>query len=119
MRTIALDVWLYGPLAKYAGNGARPSYGHTTPRLQEPCTVGDLLAHLRLPTEERGLTFINGRLSAMPGVQPDLAHVLGEGDRVSLFHLRSMWPFQYRDGAALASVLEEELTFHQRARADG
>jgi len=36
----------------------------------------------------------------MPGLQPDLGHALRDGDRVALFHLKSMWPFQYRHGVA-------------------
>jgi hypothetical protein len=67
--------------------------------------MADLLAHLRMPTEERGITFINGRLSAMPGLQPDLGHMLRDGDRVGLFDLKSMWPFQYRHGAMLTDEM--------------
>lgn len=44
---------------------------------------------------------INGQLSAMPGLQPDLGHLLQDGDRIGLFDLRSIWPFQYRHGAAM------------------
>ena len=55
----------------------------------------------------------------MPGLQPDLEHPLDDGDRVAFFHLRSMWPFQYRHGAAripeLAQAMDEEgRLFHQR-----
>ena len=45
----------------------------------------------------------------MPGIQPDLDNMLDEGDRIALFHLKSMWPFQYRDGASLGKELEEAL----------
>jgi hypothetical protein len=68
--------------------------------------MADLLARLRMPTQERGITFVNGLLSAMPGLQPDLAHVLRDGDRVALFDLKSMWPFQYRHGAAMTGEME-------------
>ncbi len=47
--------------------------------------MADLLSYLAMPTEERGITFVNGELSAMPGLQPDLGHVLHDGDRVALF----------------------------------
>ncbi len=63
--------------------------------------MADLLAPLGMPTEERGITFINGQLGAMPGLQPDLVHVMQDGDRIGIFDLESMWPFQYRDGAAM------------------
>jgi hypothetical protein len=109
MCDILLDVWLYGDLARYAGLASRGSYANLSVRLTEGSTVGDLLARLGLPTAERGITFINGNLSAMPGLQPDLEHVLREGDRVAFFHLRSMWPFQYRHGAALTSEMSAAL----------
>ena len=67
--------------------------------------MADLLARLKMPTEERGITFINGRLSAMPGLQPDLGHILQDGDRVGFFDLKSMWPFQYRHGAMLTDEM--------------
>ena len=120
MDTITVDVWLYGPLARYAGTNS-----DTHARLKRSLPLGsrvcDLLNSLNLPTEERGITFINGKLSAMPGLQPDLEQTLEDNDRVALFHLKSMWPFQYRDGAALApgmarALAQEESPFHHRSR---
>ena len=101
METITLEVWLYGPLARYGGKVA--GKGHASLHLDLPVgsRVRDLLECLAMPTEERGVTFINGNLSAMPGLQPDADHLLGDGDRIAFFHLKSMWPYQYRDGAAL------------------
>ncbi|MCL6431687.1 MAG: MoaD/ThiS family protein [Anaerolineae bacterium] len=96
-----VDVWLYGALARYGGDAARPSYANIKVQLPDGGTVADLLAQLGLPSGERGITFINGQLSAMPGLQPDLGHLLHDGDRIGLFDLRSMWPFQYRHGAAM------------------
>ncbi|MBN2002318.1 MAG: MoaD/ThiS family protein [Anaerolineae bacterium] len=92
---IHIEVWLYGPLARYGGSDENV-FAQRQMALEAGSTLQDLLACLALPTEERGITFINGNLSAMPGVQPDLLHELAEGDRVSFFHLKSMWPFQYR-----------------------
>jgi hypothetical protein len=106
---IALDVWLYGTLACYGGGTAQGSFANLQMRLPEGSTMTDLLAHLRMPTEERGITFINGRLSAMPGLQPDLGHILRDGDRVGLFDLKSMWPFQYRHGAMITDEMERAL----------
>jgi sulfur carrier protein ThiS len=119
MGTITVEVWLYGPLARYGGEAARKSHANLPLELPAGSTVRDLLARLELPTEERGITFINGDLSAMPGLQPDLDHVLSDGDRVAFFHLKSMWPAQYRDGAALAPGLKQAMEkrdlFHHRA----
>jgi len=109
MGTITVEVWLYGPLAQYGGEAAGKS--HTSLQLDLPAgsRMRDLLQCLALPTEKRGITFINGNLSAMPGLQPDVAHPLEDGDRVAFFHLKSMWPYQYRDGAALAPDMERAM----------
>ena len=111
METIILDVWLYGPLARYGGE-AEHHKSYANPRVELPVgsRLRDLLLHLDLPTVERGITFVNGNLSAMPGLQPDLDLLLQDGDRVAFFHLRSMWPFQYRDGAALAPELARAMS---------
>ncbi len=105
MNNLAVDVWLYGTLASYGDKAARGSFANVKVRLPEGSTMADLLAQLGMCTEERGITFINGQLSAMPGLQPDLGHILHEGDRVGLFDMKSMWPFQYRHGAALTGEM--------------
>jgi hypothetical protein len=106
---INLDVWLYGTVAYYGGATEQGSFANLQMRLPEGSTIADLLARLKMPTEERGITFINGRLSAMPGLQPDLGHILQDGDRVGLFDLKSMWPFQYRHGAMVTDEMERAL----------
>jgi len=107
--SIIIDTWLYGELAHYGGQADQGSFANLLVSLPEGSTVKDLLAALEMPTEERGLTFINGNLSALPDVQPDLDHILLNGDRVAFFHLRSMWPYQYRQGAAMISELSTTL----------
>lgn len=119
MEKITIDVWLYGPLARYGGKAASRSHANLKPQLPAGSRMRDLLEHLNLPSAERGITFINGDLSAMPGLQPDLDQLLQDGDRVALFHLKSMWPAQYRDGAALApglaqAMAEKKGPFHHR-----
>ena len=107
---IAVNVYLYGDLAHY-GDEASP-YGFASLRvcLKEKGVIRDLLTHLRIPTEKRGITFINGNLSAMPGLQPDLGHVLNNNDRVAFFDLKSMWPFQYRHGAMMIDEMAQALS---------
>jgi sulfur carrier protein ThiS len=105
MLEITVDVWLYGNLTCYGSEAEQGSFAHLQIRLPERTTIADLLAHLGMHTEERGITFINGQLSAMPGLQPDLGHILHEGDRVAFFDLKSMWPFQYRHGAMLTKEM--------------
>jgi sulfur carrier protein ThiS len=118
---IKLDVWLYGTLSRYGGDGRKKSYANLQVELPAGSTIADLLDNLSLPTEERGLTFINGDLSAMPDLQPDLEDPLKDGDRVAFFHLQSMWPAQYRHGVDLAPSMSEEIgpgkkIFHHRSR---
>ncbi len=105
MTGIVVDVWLYGTLARYGGKTEGESFANLQIRLPEGSTMADLLARLGVPTEERSITFINGQLSAMPGLQPDLGHIMHDGDRVGLFDLKSMWPFQYRHGAMLTDEM--------------
>lgn len=109
MADILIDVWLYGGLARYGSQANKGSYANPKVRLAEGSIVRDLLGFLCMPTEERGITFINGELSAMPGMQPDLNHPLKDNDRVAFFHLQSMWPFQYRHGVPLADEMSKAM----------
>ncbi len=109
MAEITIDTWLYGDLARFATKGTQSGYANVHAVLPEGSTLADLLAFLKMPTEERGITFINGKLSALPGVQPDLGIVLNDGDRVAFFHLKSMWPFQYRHGVAMVAELSAQI----------
>jgi len=109
MAEILVDVWLYGDLARYGGRKDKGSFANPKVKLPEGSTLGDLLKHLHMPTEDRGITFINGELSAMPNMQPDLDHLLKDNDRVAFFHLRSMWPFQYRFGIKMAGEMSESM----------
>jgi molybdopterin converting factor small subunit len=120
MRTIQVDVHLYGPLARYSGKEGSRIHSQLEINLAAGKRMHDLLEYLGIPMEERGITFINGILCALPGIQSDLNHILKDGDRVAFFHQKSMWPFQYRDGAAVTSELEEDLhkinrSFHHRS----
>ena len=109
MGDILVDVWLYGNLAQYGGQANKGSFANPKVRLPESSSMRDLLEYLHMPSEERGITFINGDLSAMPNMQPDLDHVLKDNDRVAFFHLQSMWPFQYRHGIAMAKEMSEAM----------
>jgi hypothetical protein len=110
--TITVEVWLYGPVARYAGAESQGSHAQLHLELPQGCTMQDLLDHLALPSEEKGITFINGKLAALPGLSADLEIVLNDGDRVGISHNKSMWPFQYRFGASQTKEVQE--TFRQR-----
>lgn len=115
-----LDVLLYGELRKYGGPAQQIGYAQIVVEAPEGFRMRDLFDRLNMATTERGITFVNGNLSALPGFQPDLDHPFQDGDRVALFDLRSMWPFQYRNGAAMTESLRnavaenpEQLFHHQ------
>jgi hypothetical protein len=107
--SITIDTWLYGDIARFGGDANQRIFANLKLKLADGSTISDLLSALKMPTEARGITFINGNLSALPGVQPDLDHVLKDADRVAFFHLRSMWPYQYRHGAAMIAELSTTL----------
>ncbi len=106
---IDLEVWLYGPLSVHAPSGRGP--GHARFQLQAPdgTRMGDLLALLRIQPDEKGITFVNGQLTDMPGLHADEQLELHSGDRVGLFHTNSMWPFQYRFGASISPELQQAM----------
>jgi len=107
--SITVDTWLYGDIARFGGDSDQKVFSNLKVVLANGSTVSDLLSTLKMPTEARGITFINGNLSALPGVQPDLDYALKDADRVAFFHLRSMWPYQYRHGAAMIAELSTAL----------
>ncbi len=106
---IKIEVWLYGPLAKYAGDRSQGSYAQLNLEMPDGAKMRDLLEHLSLPLEEKGITFINAQLTDLPGLGADLDHELYDGDRVGVFHKVSMWPFQYRLGASTSPKLMEAM----------
>lgn len=105
MADILVDVWLYGDPARYGGKADQGSFANRKVRLSEGRTIRDLLEHLHLPTEERGIAFINGELRAMPNMQLDFDHLLNQNDRGAFFDLHSLWPFQYRFGIKMANEM--------------
>lgn len=109
MAAIHIDIWLYGNLARYGGDPEERNFANVGIDLPTGSVLRDLLNTLKMKTEERGITFINGNLSAMPGMQPDLTHPLKDGDRVAFFHLQSMWPFQYRHGVGMIDEMQDAL----------
>lgn len=119
--TIAVEVWLYGPISRYGNEigeemvqdrTVKRSHAELHLKLPGGSKLQHLLDYLKLPPEEKGITFINGNLAAMPGVDADREVELHDGDRVGISHRRSMWPFQYRFGASLDHKLRDE--FRQR-----
>ncbi len=115
MASVSVEVWLYGPLARYGKEADEGSFAKVRIDLPDGSTMGDLLKKLEIHEEERGITFVNGQLSAMPGLKLDLNHILKDGDRVGIFHLQSMWPFQYRHGVKMTEEMERVVSGGQDA----
>jgi sulfur-carrier protein len=103
---IIVEVLLYGALSDYGGKDKQYGHAHLHLVLQPGSTIQDLLNQLEMPSEVRGVTFINSKLSAMPGLPADLRIQLNSGDRVAFFHPLSMWPYQYRSGVPLTEELQ-------------
>jgi hypothetical protein len=91
MDLITFNVRLYGELSRY-GKAIHQTGNYSTIDVQLPAgsVLKDLLDCLLLCTSERGFTFINEELSAMPNRQPDLDTVLKDGDRVLFFPLKML-----------------------------
>ena len=106
---INVDLWLYGPLAPYGGDTAQKTHANVHLEMPDGATMGDLLTRLGIPAEEKGITFVNGQLTDMPGLAADVNRVMLDGDRVGIFSPRSMWPMQYRLGASTSPELQRVL----------
>ena len=112
MDTIHIELWLYGPLARYAGEQSQGSYAQLLLDLPAGSTMKDLLDRIGLPDDEKGITFVNGKLAALPGLDADRQVILKDGDRIGISHNKSMWPFQYRFGASQTDEIRD--SFRQR-----
>ncbi len=104
-----LEIWLYGPLAQYAGDPEQKTHAQLFLDLPAGSKMRDLLERLHMPLEQKGITFINGDLTDMPGLHADFEHALRDGDRIGFFHEKSMWPFQYRMGASASPELMDAM----------
>ncbi len=106
---IQIKVHLYGALAEYGGPEATKHNAQLEIRLPTGSKISDLLNSMGIPPARKGLTFINGVLSDMPGLSADLETALQDGDRVGMFSIGYIWPFQYRHGARMTAELKKSL----------
>lgn len=113
---IDLEVRLYGSLARFGRGRGGPGHAFLRLRLPTGSTMWELIRRLRMPANEKGLTFVNGQLTDMPGLGADTNLSLADGDRIGIFDTRSMWPFQYRHGASLAPELRAAMTAREGVR---
>jgi hypothetical protein len=106
MNKIKVNVSLYGDIAKMVSGHAVHTFDTDLP---EAATVLDLLNQFDIPTDKQGYTFINAVLCDMPGLGTSHDEVLSNGDHVGIFSLTHVWPFQYRNGAAISDALRAAL----------
>src|SRR5512147_428607 len=92
MGSITVHVRLYGELSCYGAAVHRTgNYSSISIKLPTGSRLTDLLEYLLMCTSERGFTFINQKVSAMPNVQRDLDYQLQDGDQI-IFFPASMLP---------------------------
>ncbi len=106
---IKVEVHLYGTLARYGGDRANKSYARLQVGLTARSKMKDLLNFLGIPPSKRGLTFVNHVLANLPGLSADIDMELNNLDRIGMFSVKYVWPFQYRLGARTTPELEESL----------
>jgi hypothetical protein len=106
MSVIQVNLTLYGPLATFAG-GKYIAQEKVT--LKTGATIRDLMDHFGIPYEQKSYLFINAVLCDMPGLLASLEEPLHNEDRVGIFSLQHMWPYQYRDGIRMSESLTETL----------
>lgn len=86
MDLVTVHVRLYGELSCYGKvTHHTGKYSTIDVKLSVGSTLKDLLDYLLMCTNERGFTFINGLISAIPNHQMDLNHVLNDGDQILFF----------------------------------
>ncbi len=106
MTTIQVTLTLYGSLAKYA-DGKYIAQKFVT--LEEDKKLQDLMDKFKIPYDQKSYLFINNILSDMPGLNASLNEILKDGDRIGIFSLQHMYPYQYRDGLPMSESLTKEL----------
>jgi len=89
---IIVHVRLYGDLSCYGNSNRHTSnFASITVQLPLGSTLKNLMDSLLVCTQERGFTFINEKMSAMPNIQPDLDYQLQNSDQI-LFYPLKMFP---------------------------
>lgn len=80
--------------------------------LPEGACKADLLAQLKIPSQERGYLFINAVLCDVPGLSTGDGQILKDGDHMGIFSVDRIWPYQYRDGVRMSDDLTQALKIH-------
>lgn len=109
MAEITVSITLFGELVCY-GNQTKPaSYTTFDVKLPVGSALKDLLAYLLMCTNERGITYINGLVSAMPDIQPDLDYVLQKNDHVAMLPAQKVWQIQQRSSLLMTAQMSAAL----------
>lgn len=109
MSNITVSVTLFGDLVCYGNRTKTGSYATLDAKLPEDSTLKDLLDYLLMCTSERGITYINGFISAMPSVQPDLNYILQNNDHITMLPAQKIWQIQQRSSSPMTAQMSVAL----------
>ena len=109
MADITVSVTLFGELVCYGNRTKTGSCATLDVKLPEGSALKDLLDYLLMCTHERGITYINGLVSAMPALQPDLDYTLQKNDHITLLPAQKIWQFQQRSSSSMTAKMSAAL----------
>jgi hypothetical protein len=109
MADITVSVTLFGELVCYGNRTKTGSYATLDAKLPEDSTLKDLFDYLLMCTNERGITYINGFISALPDIQPDLDYILQNNDHITLLPAQEIWQFQQRSSLPITAKISSAL----------
>ncbi len=101
-----VDVAIYGRLAHLLGGKFVATQEISLP---DNAKVKELYSLIGISPEETSYVFINAVLSDMPGLHVVLEDELHDGDHIGIFSVGYMWPYQYREGAAISRRVQAAL----------
>jgi hypothetical protein len=109
MADITVSVTLFGELVCYGNQTKTVNYTTFDVKLPTGSALKDLLAYLLMCTNERGITYINGLVSALPDIQPDLDYVLQKNDHVAMLPAHKIWQIQQRSSLLMTAQMSAAL----------
>jgi hypothetical protein len=109
MSNITVSVTLFGELVCYGNRTKTGSYATLDVKLPAGSALKDLLDRLLMCTSERGITYINGLISALPYIQPDLDHILQNNDHITLLPVQKIWQIQQRPSSPMTAQMSAAL----------
>jgi hypothetical protein len=106
MQSIAINVTIYGKLAKLCGGNHIAILDLEFP---PTANLGDLLKTLEIPMDKTSFIFLDAVLCDVPGLTIKHDESLKDGSHVGIFSTGYMWPYQYRDGMPMSAPLTKAM----------